>query len=30
MEFVSLNPETYVDDYFHALIHVILMVYDER
>jgi hypothetical protein len=28
VEFVSLNPKTYVGDYFHGFIQVILTVYD--
>jgi hypothetical protein len=29
MEFVNLNPETYVGDHIHEFIQVILMVHDE-
>ena len=29
MEFVILNLSAFVGDYIYALIHVILMVYDE-
>jgi hypothetical protein len=28
VEFVSLNPETFIGDHIYALIHVILMVYN--